>query len=126
MITASTLQMDSFHQTVGRVRYPDGEYVDGRYVKGVEVIEQIEVKSVQPYYGNKADELINTEAGQITVDQITLFCLPGLFRTANDKNNTQADLIEFNGFRYEVQAINYWSGQILTHQEVIGTRVDNP
>ena len=126
MPNATTLQMDTFHQTVNRVRFPTGEYVDGRYVKGVEVIEPIEVKSVQPYYGNRANELINTQDSQITTDQITLFCLPGLFRTANDKENIQADLIEFQGERYEVQAINYWSGQILTHQEVIGTRLDNP
>ena len=122
----TTLQMDTFHQTVGRVRYPAGQYVDGRYVKGAEVIEPIVVKSVQPYYGNKSDELFNTQDSQITRDQITLFCLPGLFRTANDKENIQADLIEFNGDRYEVQATNFWSGQVLTHQEVIGTRLDNP
>ena len=82
--------------------------------------------NIQPPSPSKGhDFLKELPEAQRTTEVVVVYCPPLTLRTASEGNNTVADQVRFLGKTYEVQRVNYWSGQILTHDQVYCTRLDN-
>lgn len=108
-----------FKQDFFRFRYGTGSYVSGRYVDGTVSVSAYK-GSIQPMVGLKGGEqLQNLPEGMRTRKWIVCYTYPDTLRTGSEEPaNIKADIIYFNGEAFEVQKVNRWTGQILTHDEV--------
>jgi len=113
-----------FKQDFTRIRYSEGSYVDGRYIDGVMAATSYK-GSIQPFVDKGSETIQRLAEGDRTKKIIVIYTYPGTLRTVDEKNSYKADLVYYEGEVYEVQRVNRWSGQILTHDEVWGIECDS-
>lgn len=112
-----------FKQDFYRVRYPVGAYVNGRYTVSSPTVAAYK-GSIQPAVGRGSEVMTSMREGQRTKKIIIVYTYPDTLRTADERTGTKADLVYFNNEMFEVQKVNRWTGQILTHDEVWAVESD--
>lgn len=111
--------------TFTRKRRDGGAYVDGRYT-GETTTDEDFIGSIQPPTSRRGhDFLQELPEAQRTRDVIVVYTDFNVLRTANEGSNTLADRVLFNGKTFEVQRINTWATQVLTHDQAYCVRLDN-
>jgi hypothetical protein len=82
--------------------------------------------NVQPPTDTKGhDFLLQLPESERSREVVVVYTFPKTLRTANEGSNIVADEVLFEGRTYKVQRLNYWPGQILTHDQAYCTRLDN-
>jgi hypothetical protein len=113
-----------FKQDIVRLRFDAGSYTRGLYVDGAVTATEYKA-SVQPFVDKGSEVLQRLREGDRTKKLIVIYTYPDTLRTASEKpNNTRADLVYYEGEVYEIQRVNRWKGQILSHDEVWGLEFD--
>jgi hypothetical protein len=103
-MTAASL-IGGFGFLVNLHRYEDaGTYVNGDYVAVAPTISQV-IMSIQPISGR---ELLNVPEAQRTRQFMTAYSPVKLY-TVQTSVSKKADLIEWDGAFFEVQAVEYWA-----------------
>lgn len=67
-------------------------------------------KRLQETYGERAEDLI------------VVWVQENTFQVADDRLGQESDIIVFEGQNYEIDRINKWRGQALTHDQVFAIR----
>lgn len=112
-----------FKQDFYRVRYPVGSYVNGRYVVSSPTVAAYK-GSIQPAVDRGSEVMTSMREGQRTRKIIIVYTYPDTLRTSDERTGTKADFVYFNNELFEVQKVNRWTGQILTHDEVWAVESD--
>lgn len=107
--------------TLTLTRRTPGEYVDGRFEKGVQDVSQID-GSVQPLRPN---EILLVEEGRRSRAAFKVYTTAEL-RTGNEKDGLDADIVTFEGFNFEVHQVERWRlpGSTLEHFKATLIKVD--
>ncbi len=93
----------------------------GRAAKGV-VTVTIESGSIQAL---REEELLQLPEGQRNKGAIVIYTEPGLvLLSLNETDNIPADIIEFNGQKYEVQIVEDWTYLGIGHNRTIAIRLE--
>ena len=112
--------------TVDRKRFNPPTYSGGRYVEGVSTLTTGICAAVQSPRSDSLfiENLIQNIEGKRVREVIIVFCPKDSFRGADDRNNTPADVIIYNGNEYEVQKIEHRKGIQLKHDKVFAVRLE--
>lgn len=108
-------------------RSEEGKFVDGLWAKtfldeNEELVENSFIEfysrySVQPTSG---EELQLLPEGRQNESSFTLF---GSEKLKSVSENTNPDLVEIDGKKYEVSRVDVWQNQILNHYRIIVTKI---
>jgi len=110
--------------TVKRLRYAAGTYVNGLYVRP-DPIENTINASVQPPNRLGSARIKQELGGQRLEDWVVVICKPDTLRTVRESEGILADRIVHKGKTYEVRNINSWvSGQVLEHDSAFCILID--
>jgi len=108
--------------TVTITRRAAGSYVDGRWAGGASSSLSI-VASVQPDRP-RPDELLHLPEGDRAREGLRLYTATEV-RTANETNNTPADMVTWAGEQWEVVKVEKWPASI-AHYKALCLRVSRP
>ena len=96
----------------------DGRYENGRFVAGTASCVSIDA-SIQPVTGKEIQRL---PSDRQEMENIKLFTKAPLY-VNNTMKQTQADVIEYNGYKYEVHSVMDWTRTDLNHYESIASLI---
>ena len=111
-------------QIVDRKRFgSSGSYVAGKYVASAPIITLGIKASVQPPRSRNSQMALDATNGAKLSDIIIIYCEVNTFQGDDDRNNTKADHVVFNGSDYEVKQISPRTGTRLRHDKVYAARL---
>lgn len=107
--------------TMTLTRRTPGEYVNGRYDRGVSDTSSV-IGSVQPL---KPNEILMVEEGRRSRAAFKVYTDTEL-RTANEKEGLDADILTVEGFNFEVHQVERWRlpGSTIEHFKATLLKID--
>ena len=121
-MTAIPLQ-SRFKQDFVRIRKGVGSYINGLWVDGPSVATPCK-GSVQPFNDRGSEVVQKLREGVRTKKFIVIYTYVDTLFAHDERMNTPADIVWYENEAYEVQKVNRWKGQILTHDEVWAWELD--
>lgn len=110
--------------TITRLRYAAGSYVDGLYTQPTPTQTEI-YASVQPPNRMGSERIIQDIVGQRVQDILCAITEPDVLRCVDEANGIRADRVIYLGKTYEVKYINRWvTGQVNMHDTAYIVRLD--
>lgn len=108
------------HKTVDVIRRLPGAYVDGKWVDGGTETFQIEA-NVQPFNYKDELQLKESERARQWVKVYTATRLNGL---EQGENGVRGDVIEWEGYQYQVMRVHNYSMTVLDHYKALCARLE--
>jgi len=108
------------HKTVNVSRRLPGTYIDGRWIDGGETIFQIEA-NVQPFNYKDELQLKESERARQWIKVYTAFRLDGL---EQGDEGVRGDVVEWEGYLYQVMRVHNYSMGILDHYKALCARLE--
>jgi len=112
--------------TITRVRKAASEYdAAGDWVAGTPTSDPVE-GVVHPATASKSlsDEMIREIDNNRNRKMVVVYSVPSTWQTEDEAAGQQADIMIFNGDRYEIMMIDDWDSGVLDHQKALAARLD--
>jgi hypothetical protein len=109
---------DVFRRSLTVIRQQPGQYVNGVWQPGSEETLTIRA-SVQP---TSPDDIERLPEGRRERQAFTLYSSQAL-RIIDESEETNADIVEIDGQRYEATARQPWQNNLINHHRTIVTRI---
>ena len=109
-------------QIVSRKRSTPSTYIAGKNVKGVVTVTNDLQASVQPPNSKFMHIISQLPEGKRTKTWVVVYSELDVFVAADDRNNTPADVVVYEGDDYEVQQVTHRRGRMLNFDVILAVR----
>ncbi len=112
---------------VDRKRFSSPTYVNGRHTLGTPTLTTDICVTVQSPMSDSLfiNTLIQNMEGKRSREVIVVYCDKDTFQEYDDRDNTPADIIVYEGDEYEVQKIDHRKGIQIKHDKVFAVRKES-
>ena len=110
--------------TVTRHRFAAGTFVNGTYVVGADT--PVDVESVIHPVTAKTKlsaRMLREIDLQRNTDWIVLYSALDTYQQGDEATQTKGDRVEYQGFFWEIMAVDQWLAGVLDHQKAIAAKV---
>ena len=113
--------------TITRVRKAASEYdTAGDWVAGAPTSDPVEGVVHPATSGNRSlsDQMIREIDNNRNRKMVVVYSVPATWQPEDEEAGQQADIMIYNGDRYEIMMIDDWDSGVLDHQKALAARLD--